>query len=226
MAPPTALPPRSVDRTTDYSRSPPPRPALRVARAALLYKTEKAMRLRVVFPPYSLRLRWTRLRITKAAGRQLRLRTVLREAEVRTRTGSSQRLDGWSLHTGGRCSTCRAPTPTSRTPEVRVPVPFGWSQMSTPRMRSSIGKVGTPRRSSQVPPPEHQPQECFGLLECMHNNIQTQTQIAQAQLSLLEDMRESMNILLARQEKQNQERLGQSDQRTTKSSASSPNPTS
>ncbi|XP_077776087.1 TSSK6-activating co-chaperone protein isoform X5 [Podarcis muralis] len=151
MAPPTALPPRSVDRTTDYSRSPPPRPALRVARAALLYKTEKAMRLRVVFPPYSLRLRWTRLRITKAAGRQLRLRTVLREAEVRTRTGSSQRLDGWSLHTGGRCSTCRAPTPTSRTPEVRVPVPFGWSQMSTPRMRSSIGKVGTPRRSSQVP---------------------------------------------------------------------------
>ncbi|CAI5797916.1 TSSK6-activating co-chaperone protein isoform X1 [Podarcis lilfordi] len=74
--------------------------------------------------------------------------------------------------------------------------------------------------------PEHQPQECFGLLECMHNNIQTQTQIAQAQLSLLEDMRESMNILLARQEKQNQERLGQSDQRTTKSSASSPNPTS
>uniref|UniRef100_A0A670JYA8 TSSK6 activating cochaperone n=1 Tax=Podarcis muralis TaxID=64176 RepID=A0A670JYA8_PODMU len=80
--------------------------------------------------------------------------------------------------------------------------------------------------SSLSPAPEHQPQECFGLLECMHNNIQTQTQIAQAQLSLLEDMRESMNILLARQEKQNQERLGQSDQRTTKSSASSPNPTS
>ncbi|XP_033030245.1 TSSK6-activating co-chaperone protein isoform X3 [Lacerta agilis] len=87
-------------------------------------------------------------------------------------------------------------------------------------------RKSTPRRSSQVPPPEHQPQECFGLLECMHNNIQTQTQIAQAQLALLEDMRESMNTLLARQEKQNQERLGQPDQRTTKGSASSPNPAS
>uniref|UniRef100_A0A803U134 Uncharacterized protein n=1 Tax=Anolis carolinensis TaxID=28377 RepID=A0A803U134_ANOCA len=49
--------------------------------------------------------------------------------------------------------------------------------------------------------PDHQPQECFGLLECMHNNLQTQTQIAQAQLSLLEDMRESINVLLARQER-------------------------
>ncbi|XP_077776086.1 TSSK6-activating co-chaperone protein isoform X4 [Podarcis muralis] len=88
---------------------------------------------------------------------------------------------------------------------------------------SQTARIGKGKRHFS---PEHQPQECFGLLECMHNNIQTQTQIAQAQLSLLEDMRESMNILLARQEKQNQERLGQSDQRTTKSSASSPNPTS
>ncbi|XP_061462424.1 TSSK6-activating co-chaperone protein isoform X5 [Rhineura floridana] len=87
-------------------------------------------------------------------------------------------------------------------------------------------RKNTPRRSSHVPPPEHQPQECFGLLECMHNNIQTQTQIAQAQLSLLEGMQESMNILLSRQEKQNQELMGLSDQRTPKGSASSPRPTS
>ncbi|XP_042296137.1 TSSK6-activating co-chaperone protein isoform X2 [Sceloporus undulatus] len=70
--------------------------------------------------------------------------------------------------------------------------------------------------------PDHQPQECFGLLECMHNNLQTQTQIAQAQLSLLEDMRESINILLSRQERK------KPDQPEThpppKGSSSSPSP--
>ncbi|XP_063002195.1 TSSK6-activating co-chaperone protein isoform X2 [Elgaria multicarinata webbii] len=74
--------------------------------------------------------------------------------------------------------------------------------------------------------PDHQPQECFGLLECMHNNIQTQTQIAQAQLSLLEDMRESMNILLSRQERQNPELARQPEQRPPRGSSSSPRPIS
>ncbi|XP_053134546.1 TSSK6-activating co-chaperone protein isoform X2 [Hemicordylus capensis] len=73
--------------------------------------------------------------------------------------------------------------------------------------------------------PDHQPQECFGLLECMHNNIQTQTQIAQAQLALLEDMRESMNLLLAKQEKPSEEGIGQPEQRTPKRGAS-PRPVS
>ncbi|XP_015266324.1 PREDICTED: TSSK6-activating co-chaperone protein isoform X3 [Gekko japonicus] len=82
------------------------------------------------------------------------------------------------------------------------------------------------RRSSQVPPPEHQPQECFGLFECIHNNIQVQTQIAQAQLSLLEDMRETMNVLLSRQERQSHESAGQSEQRAQKGSVSSPRPLS
>nr|XP_020658112.1 TSSK6-activating co-chaperone protein isoform X4 [Pogona vitticeps] len=80
----------------------------------------------------------------------------------------------------------------------------------------------TQRRSSQVPPPEHQPQECLGLLECMHNNIQTQTQIAQAQLSLLEDMQDSLNVLLSRQEKRKPEFVGQTEERAPKGSASSP----
>uniref|UniRef100_A0A8C8RIJ4 TSSK6 activating cochaperone n=1 Tax=Pelusios castaneus TaxID=367368 RepID=A0A8C8RIJ4_9SAUR len=44
------------------------------------------------------------------------------------------------------------------------------------------------------PAPDHQPQECYGLLECMHNNIQIQTQIAQAQLSILESLKESMSL--------------------------------
>ncbi|XP_015266322.1 PREDICTED: TSSK6-activating co-chaperone protein isoform X1 [Gekko japonicus] len=74
--------------------------------------------------------------------------------------------------------------------------------------------------------PEHQPQECFGLFECIHNNIQVQTQIAQAQLSLLEDMRETMNVLLSRQERQSHESAGQSEQRAQKGSVSSPRPLS
>uniref|UniRef100_A0A452GPI3 Uncharacterized protein n=1 Tax=Gopherus agassizii TaxID=38772 RepID=A0A452GPI3_9SAUR len=44
----------------------------------------------------------------------------------------------------------------------------------------------------------HLPQECYGLLECMHNNIQIQTQIALTQLSILEGLQESMNLLLAK----------------------------
>lgn len=73
--------------------------------------------------------------------------------------------------------------------------------------------------------PDHQPQECFGLLECMHNNIQTQTQIAQAQLTLLEDMHESMNLLLTRQERQGQE-FSPEQQRAPKGLASPPHPIS
>ncbi|KYO41775.1 TSSK6-activating co-chaperone protein [Alligator mississippiensis] len=32
--------------------------------------------------------------------------------------------------------------------------------------------------------PDHQPQECMGLLECMHNHLQIQTKMVQAQFSL------------------------------------------
>ncbi|XP_048684268.1 TSSK6-activating co-chaperone protein [Caretta caretta] len=67
--------------------------------------------------------------------------------------------------------------------------------------------------------PDHQPQECYGLLECMHNNIQIQTQIALAQLSILEGLQESMSLLLASNEEKGKE---QRDQKGLQSSASSP----
>nr|XP_032648047.1 TSSK6-activating co-chaperone protein isoform X2 [Chelonoidis abingdonii] len=67
--------------------------------------------------------------------------------------------------------------------------------------------------------PDHQPQECYGLLECMHNNIQIQTQIALAQLSILEGLQESMNLLLASDEVKRKE---QRDQEGLQSSVSSP----
>ncbi|XP_074837412.1 TSSK6-activating co-chaperone protein [Carettochelys insculpta] len=67
--------------------------------------------------------------------------------------------------------------------------------------------------------PDHQPQECYGLLECMHNNIQIQTQIAQAQLSILEGLQESMSLLLASDEEKGKELR---DQELLQNSASSP----
>lgn len=76
------------------------------------------------------------------------------------------------------------------------------------------------------PAPDHQPQECFGLLECMHNNIQTQTQIAQAQLTLLEDMRESMNLLLTRERQSQTQELSAGQERAPKGLASPPHPIS
>ncbi|XP_050786640.1 TSSK6-activating co-chaperone protein isoform X5 [Gopherus flavomarginatus] len=67
--------------------------------------------------------------------------------------------------------------------------------------------------------PDHQPQECYGLLECMHNNIQIQTQIALTQLSILEGLQESMSLLLASDEEKRKE---QRDQEGLQSSISSP----
>ncbi|XP_077183116.1 TSSK6-activating co-chaperone protein isoform X4 [Paroedura picta] len=88
---------------------------------------------------------------------------------------------------------------------------------------TQMARIGKGKRQFS---PEHQPQECFGLLECIHNNIQVQTQIAHTQLSLLEDMRETMNVLLSRQERQSHESAGQSEQHPPKGSVSSPRPLS
>ncbi|XP_026577611.1 TSSK6-activating co-chaperone protein [Pseudonaja textilis] len=72
--------------------------------------------------------------------------------------------------------------------------------------------------------PDHQPQECFGLLECLHNNMQVQTQIAQEQLALLQDIRESMNLLISQQDQQNGELRGQLEQRPPRDPSPSPHP--
>ncbi|XP_063172861.1 TSSK6-activating co-chaperone protein [Candoia aspera] len=74
--------------------------------------------------------------------------------------------------------------------------------------------------------PDHQPQECFGLLECLHNSMQVQTQIAQEQLALLEDIRESVNLLLSQQDRQNGELRGQLEQPAPRDPASSSHPVS
>ncbi|XP_032090324.1 TSSK6-activating co-chaperone protein isoform X2 [Thamnophis elegans] len=72
--------------------------------------------------------------------------------------------------------------------------------------------------------PDHQPQECFGLLECLHNNMQVQTQIAQEQLALLQDIRESMSLLISQQDQQNGELRGQLEQHGPRDPAYSPHP--
>ncbi|XP_058016569.1 TSSK6-activating co-chaperone protein isoform X2 [Ahaetulla prasina] len=72
--------------------------------------------------------------------------------------------------------------------------------------------------------PDHQPQECFGLLECLHNNMLVQTQIAQEQLALLQDIRESMDLLISQQDQQNGELRSQLGQRVPRDPASSSHP--
>eukprot|EP00071_Canis_lupus_P043407 XP_022276964.1 TSSK6-activating co-chaperone protein isoform X1 [Canis lupus familiaris] len=42
---------------------------------------------------------------------------------------------------------------------------------------------------------EHKPKECLGLLECMYANLQLQTQLAQQQMAILENLQASMTQL-------------------------------
>ncbi|KAG8146657.1 hypothetical protein E2320_013782 [Naja naja] len=81
-----------------------------------------------------------------------------------------------------------------------------------------------PLPAFSLPAPDHQPQECFGLLECLHNNMQVQTQIAQEQLALLQDIRESMNLLISQQDQQNGELRGQLQQCHPRDPPPSPHP--
>lgn len=47
---------------------------------------------------------------------------------------------------------------------------------------------------------DQQPKECLGLLESMHANLQLQTQLAQRQMAILEDLQASMTQLSPRRE--------------------------
>ncbi|XP_064138788.1 TSSK6-activating co-chaperone protein [Loxodonta africana] len=42
----------------------------------------------------------------------------------------------------------------------------------------------------------HKPKECIGLLECMYANLQLQTQLAQQQMAILENLQASMTQLV------------------------------
>nr|XP_035926965.1 TSSK6-activating co-chaperone protein isoform X3 [Halichoerus grypus] len=42
---------------------------------------------------------------------------------------------------------------------------------------------------------DHKPKECLGLLECMYANLQLQTQLAQQQMAILENLQASMTQL-------------------------------
>ncbi|XP_012395022.1 TSSK6-activating co-chaperone protein [Orcinus orca] len=50
---------------------------------------------------------------------------------------------------------------------------------------------------------EHKPKECLGLLECMCANLQLQTQLAQQQMAILEDLQASMTQLAPGRESKN-----------------------
>ncbi|XP_021014423.1 TSSK6-activating co-chaperone protein [Mus caroli] len=47
------------------------------------------------------------------------------------------------------------------------------------------------------------PKECFGLLECMYANLQLQTQLAQRQIAILENLQASLSQLGSGRESKN-----------------------
>ncbi|XP_027386128.1 TSSK6-activating co-chaperone protein isoform X3 [Bos indicus x Bos taurus] len=49
----------------------------------------------------------------------------------------------------------------------------------------------------------HKPKECLGLLECMYANLQLQTQLAQQQMAILENLQASMTQLAPGKENKN-----------------------
>lgn len=50
---------------------------------------------------------------------------------------------------------------------------------------------------------DHKPKECLGLLECMYANLQLQTQFAQQQMAILENLQASMTQLAPGKESKN-----------------------
>ncbi|XP_040854306.1 TSSK6-activating co-chaperone protein [Ochotona curzoniae] len=54
--------------------------------------------------------------------------------------------------------------------------------------------------TTKLSPVDQQPKECLGLLESMHANLQLQTQLAQRQMAILEDLQASMTQLSPRRE--------------------------
>uniref|UniRef100_A0AC11DWY3 TSSK6 activating cochaperone n=1 Tax=Ovis aries TaxID=9940 RepID=A0AC11DWY3_SHEEP len=50
---------------------------------------------------------------------------------------------------------------------------------------------------------DHKPKECLGLLECMYANLQLQTQLAQQQMAILENLQASMTQLAPGKESKN-----------------------
>ncbi|XP_062959765.1 TSSK6-activating co-chaperone protein [Cynocephalus volans] len=50
---------------------------------------------------------------------------------------------------------------------------------------------------------DHKPKECLGLLECMYANLQLQTQLAQQQMAILENLQASMTQLAPGRESKN-----------------------
>ncbi|XP_003355176.1 TSSK6-activating co-chaperone protein isoform X1 [Sus scrofa] len=50
---------------------------------------------------------------------------------------------------------------------------------------------------------DHKPKECLGLLECMYANLQLQTQLAQQQMAILENLQASMTQLTPGKENKN-----------------------
>ncbi|XP_012514045.1 PREDICTED: TSSK6-activating co-chaperone protein isoform X1 [Propithecus coquereli] len=58
-------------------------------------------------------------------------------------------------------------------------------------------------QTTKLPSVGHKPKECLGLLECMYANLQLQTQLAQQQMVILENLQASVTQLAPERESKN-----------------------
>nr|XP_034356496.1 TSSK6-activating co-chaperone protein isoform X2 [Arvicanthis niloticus] len=58
-------------------------------------------------------------------------------------------------------------------------------------------------QTTKLPSAGQKPKECLGLLECMYANLQLQTQLAQRQMAILENLQASLSQLGSGRESKN-----------------------
>ncbi|XP_058165862.1 TSSK6-activating co-chaperone protein isoform X2 [Dasypus novemcinctus] len=89
---------------------------------------------------------------------------------------------------GGAVSLCRAkPSPSYINLQANSP-PTAFLNIQTTELLSEV---------------DCKPKECLGLLECMYANLQLQTQLAQQQMAILENLQASMAQMAPLKESKN-----------------------
>ncbi|XP_051714525.2 TSSK6-activating co-chaperone protein [Oryctolagus cuniculus] len=107
---------------------------------------------------------------------------------VQMEQSTSHPPDGKAKEEGNAAPLCRAkPSPSYINLQASSP-PAAFLNIETTQLPSGA---------------DHQPKECLGLLESMYANLQLQTQLAQRQMAILENLQASMTQLAPGRESKN-----------------------
>ncbi|KAM9685541.1 TSSK6-activating co-chaperone protein [Trichechus inunguis] len=80
----------------------------------------------------------------------------------------------------------------SATPLCRAKPSPSYIHLQASSQADTFSNIQTPK----LPSVNHKPKECIGLLECMYANLRIQTQLAQQQMAILENLQASMTQLV------------------------------